>query len=256
MIYDCFLFYDELELLELRLNHLNSIVDRFVIVESNKTFSLKDKPLFFSENRERFSKFREKIILVVVDDFLSSNAWENETLQRNRILQGLENCSDDDLIMISDCDEIPRVESIRRFVDGYSLVGLQQTTYYYRFNGQTNIAWCGSKLLRYRALRERITPQQVRDKYCGTPDALMIFGGGWHFSFLGSSEKIALKIQAFSHQELNKPEYVEKEKIERRMKEAKDLFDRSENIIEYIPLNSSFPPYLLENLSRFRHLIH
>ena len=255
MIYDCFLFYDELDLLELRLNHLNSIVDRFVIVESTKTFSMKNKTLFFSENRERFTKFNEKIILVVVDDFSSSNAWENEALQRNRILEGLRDCEDNDLIIISDCDEIPRVESIQKFVDGYNLIGLQQTTYYYRFNGKTNISWCGSKLLRYRMLRET-TPQQVRDKFCGALDTLMIRDGGWHFSFLGSPERIMQKIQAFSHQELNTSEYADRTKIEQRMSEARDLFDRSENVIRYESLDESYPAYLLENFSRFRHLIY
>jgi len=67
MLYDCFMFFDELELLDLRLHYLDPLIDRFVLVESTRTFSLKDKPLFFDENKSMFSKFLPKIEHVIID---------------------------------------------------------------------------------------------------------------------------------------------------------------------------------------------
>lgn len=106
MIYDCFTFFNELELLELRLNELAGIVDKFVLVEATQTHTNQLKPLYFQENRARFSAFRDKIIHVVVDDLpVSKDAWVPENFQRNAIARGLVNCQPDDFILVSDLDE-------------------------------------------------------------------------------------------------------------------------------------------------------
>lgn len=136
-IVDCFTFFNELELLEFRLEELNDYVDHFVIVEGTRTFSGEIKPLFFENNKERFSKFLHKIMYVVVDDMpyderealphitdgeLNSNynlkaqqAWVRELFQRNCIMRGVEalNLADTDYIIISDCDEITNPELLK-----------------------------------------------------------------------------------------------------------------------------------------------
>src|SRR5271156_187621 len=109
MIYDCFTFFNELELLELRLNELAGVVVKFVLVEATKTFSNKPKPLHFQENRARFAAFENKIIHVVVEDAPdTSDAWVIERFQRNAIERGLRGCKPDDWVLVSDLDEIPR----------------------------------------------------------------------------------------------------------------------------------------------------
>lgn len=108
MIYDCFTFFNELELLEVRLHELSGVVDKFVLVEATQTFTGRPKPLYYAENRERFSRFHEQIIHVIVDDSpKSDNPWTIEHFQRNCIARGLTQCRPDDWIMVSDADEIP-----------------------------------------------------------------------------------------------------------------------------------------------------
>ena len=113
MIYDCFTFFNELDLLEIRLNVLNDVVDRFVLVEATKTHSGKDKPLYFNDNKERYKAFQHKVIHVIVDDYPPFvTAWTYENHQRNAILRGLTQANPDDAIMISDLDEIPRPDLV------------------------------------------------------------------------------------------------------------------------------------------------
>ena len=115
MIYDCFTFFNELDILELRLNILYKYVDKFVIVEGNKTHTGKDKDFIFEQNKNRFEKFLDKIIYIKVEDFPSlensqtsedGNKWLYENYQRDAIMRGLTECKDDDIIITSDCDEI------------------------------------------------------------------------------------------------------------------------------------------------------
>jgi beta-1,4-mannosyl-glycoprotein beta-1,4-N-acetylglucosaminyltransferase len=114
-IFDCFTFFNELEILDIRLNTLNDYVDYFVLVEATKTHSGKEKELYYLKNKEKFKKFEDKIIHVIVDDMPErkegqdevSYRWQLENFQRNAIMRGLKNCKDDDIIIISDADEIP-----------------------------------------------------------------------------------------------------------------------------------------------------
>jgi beta-1,4-mannosyl-glycoprotein beta-1,4-N-acetylglucosaminyltransferase len=250
MIYDCFLFFDELELLDIRLNYLDPIIDRFVIVESTKTFSLRDKPLVFQQNREKFSKFLRKIEYVIVDDFSSPNTWDNERYQRDCIIRGLKGAQSDDIILLSDCDEIPRIESFR-FSSLNGIVGFNQRIYYYYLNGLLNIPWVGTKAFSLETLR-RESASKIRDTFLTST----FIDAGWHFSFLGTPERIARKIRAFSHQELNKPEFTDLEKIKQRMQKLEDVFSRSHISMSYVTIDSSYPDYILKNLERFKHLIY
>src|SRR5579884_2037055 len=109
MIFDAFLFFDELKILKLRLEELGDVVDRFVLVESTRTFSNRSKPLHFLDNQHLFRKYASKIRHVVVEDMPEryESAWDVEAFQRNAILRGIEGAAPDDLIIISDVDEIP-----------------------------------------------------------------------------------------------------------------------------------------------------
>lgn len=114
-IYDCFTFFNELDLLEIRLNILNDKVDYFVLVEATKTHSSLDKELYYQNNKARFKEFAHKIIHVVVSDMpevKNGNRWDLENFQRNAIMRGLTNCEPNDVIIISDLDEIPNLNKI------------------------------------------------------------------------------------------------------------------------------------------------
>jgi len=119
-VYDCFTFYNELDLLEIRLNELNLVVDYFVIVEATKTQTGIPKKLYFNENKERYKPFNRKIIHVIVNDMpdiAKNGPWILENHQRNQIIRGLINCNDNDIIFISDLDEIPNKKDFFEIID-------------------------------------------------------------------------------------------------------------------------------------------
>ena len=141
MIYDCFPFFNELDILEIRLNTLYDTVDYFVITEANKTHTGKRKAYVFEQNKDRFSKFLDKIIYIKVDDFPNfedskasddGNKWMYENYQRDAIMKGLTNCKPDDIVIISDCDEIPNPKAIRIYKRG--ICSLLQLRFAFNYN--------------------------------------------------------------------------------------------------------------------------
>ena len=147
MIYDCFSYWDEDLLLDLRLNILDKYVDFFVIVEGNKTWQDNPKNLRFDINR--FSKFKKKIIYVPVTNMPSGiNPYLRENFQRNSIMRGLEQCKDDDFIIISDLDEIPNPDQLKKFNKKMRYAVFKQSHFYYKFNLQSENEpfWFGSRI--------------------------------------------------------------------------------------------------------------
>ena len=147
MIFDCFSYLDEDLLLEIRLNILNDYVDYFVIVEGDKTWQNNYKKLKFDINK--FPKFRDKIIYVPVTDMPDGDdPYLRENFQRNCILRGLKKSSDEDLIIISDLDEIPNPRKIDSFKAKMKYAVFKQKHYYYKINlqSQKNPFWLGSRI--------------------------------------------------------------------------------------------------------------
>ena len=172
-IYDCFQFFNELDLLEIRLNILNDCVDYFVLAESTVTFSGLDKPLYYQENKDRFEKFNDKIIHLIIDDTPDGNPFERDVFQKNAIIRGLTKCSDDDIILASDLDEIPDPEVIEQLIDQCQddkVYHFAQDLFYYylnlkevsgnllsytgEFNNVDEKKWLGSKMCKYKFLKQ------------------------------------------------------------------------------------------------------
>ncbi len=170
-VYDCFTFFNEMDLLEIRLNELDEEVDYFVIVESTRTFQKRDKPLYLNLNDERIVKFKDKIIHIVVDDFPNffthwrvPKTWDYENHQRNAISRGLMNAKPDDIIIVSDVDEIPNAKKLAENINLNKPVVFQQRFFYYFLNYimtkatsessiiQKNnmIYWRGSVMIKYK----------------------------------------------------------------------------------------------------------
>ena len=286
MIFDCFIFFNEFELLEIRLNELNDVVDKFVLVEATKTHQGKDKPLYFEENKKQFSDFLNKMIHIAVSDYpKQANPLQLEYHQRNRILVGLKSCLPEDQIIISDIDEIPRSAKI---IEAKGLKGIkifEQQMFYYFLNclnvsnigGNRKFKWFGPIMADFKYLK---TPQRWRDicvnlmgLYHPNPlyqiygflyyNLIKIFNrnpihvikdGGWHFSYLGGVEKIIEKIESFHHTEYNVEEYKNPDKIEKAINEGGDIFGRKLQY-QFVKLDSTFPKYILENEKKFNHLI-
>lgn|GEM_PF-1455612 len=253
--FDCFTFSTELDLLKLRLEELKDVVDYFVIVESNKTFSNKPKPLYFEKNKKLFSKYQDKIIHITVRDMPKNpkDAWEMEYFQRNAILRGLKNAEKDDYIIISDIDEIPKAEAIKNFQGNIGV--LEQDLFYYKFNCQCiTMKWYRSVIMRKNLLT---TPQEARNWAIDQnyKNSEIIADAGWHFSYLGSEQDIKNKIETFAHQEYNKDEYKDIQKIKESIAQGKDLFGRKDVSFEFMDIDDTFPAYLLKNLPRYSKFI-
>lgn len=268
MIYDAFLFFNELSLLEIRLHELDPIVDKFVLMESTKTFSSKEKPLYYHENRERFAQFADKIMHVVVDDTpeLPPTSGKNhnrhavERWQRGCLDRGLVGCQPDDIVVVSDVDEIYRPQDVERAVqllDKQKIVGMKQRFFYYYLNGLcvqdgTPAPWWGPAVCRFRDYTDA---QTVRDDR-GKSQSEWVDWAGWHFSFLGGADSIATKIEAFAHQEWDNDYIKDRKRLEERIASGADLFERRGRPNQvYVPLDDSFPKHVLANRDKFAHLV-
>ena len=272
-IYDCFTFFNELDILEIRLNMLDKYVDKFVLVEARKTHSGKDKPLFYNDNKERYKKFNDKIIHIIVDDMpeiIDDNRWPLENFQRNQISRGLQNCDPTDLIFISDVDEIPNPEKIIyaiselknvSFIDKVKrklnilkkTVRFEQRCFYYYINGLVSTDWIGSVCGYYSTLYNDFN-LDVNAFYVNTKKITIIKNGGWHFSYIGSPEKISTKLKAFAHSEFDNNLYTNTDEIKKRMEIGESIFG-TELCVKYIAIDETFPKYILNNLKLYKHLI-
>jgi len=255
MLYDCFTFFNELDLLEIRLNHLYDHVDFFVLSEATVTHAGNPKPLFFEENQKRYEKFLDKIIHVVVEDMPldiakeRGNRWVLENFQRNTLKDGLRNLQDNDMVMISDLDEIPRIEAI-----GQHGVFIQ-TPYMYFLNVRAGGDWPGTMSMTYREFRDswQSLGQSLRDQR--NMYSLKVQNGGWHFGWLGGYEMVKAKVEAFAHSEFDN------ETIHNELKEDVKLIrpffcGSNKSSMPIVEIDETYPKYLLDNLSKYQHLIY
>ena len=274
MIYDCFPFFNELDLLEIRLNVLNPVVDKFVLVEATSTFTGKAKPLYFEENKERFAPFADKIIHVVCDEDFSAidNPWIIEFIQKNYISKGLSDARPDDVIMISDLDEIPRPEKILEYKDKPGIKCFQNNFYYYYLNYlcvEEPVWFKGTRMLKFKDFAHGLDGVKVKmnsklpAEYCAatTPSKIRYYkkgpwvhNGGWHFSYLGGAKAIQQKILSISHSEFHKEEFTDLAKIEARVKNGDDLFGRGKHF-RAVAVGADFPKYIIENKDKYQNLI-
>jgi len=236
-IIDCFIFYNELDILTYRLNILNDVVDYFVLVESIHTFVGKEKPLFYQENKQLFEKFNHKIIHIIVDDFPhkypninieDGHQWINERFQRNCISRGIDKLSlqNNDVITITDLDEIPNPKILAQIKNNEIVVDIniiELDLYYYNLHTKWSEKWILSKILSYKKYKEiGLSCEQIRQNKSFTT----IKNAGWHLSYFGNEKFIKNKLENFCHQEYNKVEFTDEKKIRERIKNGNDLFDR------------------------------
>jgi beta-1,4-mannosyl-glycoprotein beta-1,4-N-acetylglucosaminyltransferase len=253
-IYDCFTFFNELDILELRLEELDGRVDYFVIGEATRTFSNEPKPLYFAENKARFARFLPKIIHVAIDDLpASGDAWDREAFQRDALVRGLTKAAPDDVIMISDVDEIPYPENIARLT-AEAMRGriwfIECDYYTYKLDLAIVDKWVGLCAIRaiqkkhlptlqqlrgFRARQSRRLPMPVNQLInvaknvfrVGSPLVhVLVEHGGWHFTFMNTPENIQYKIASYAHQERNTPEFNSLQNIKRMIDEGRSICGR------------------------------
>lgn len=284
MTYDIFTFFNELDLLEIRLNMLDHKVDKFVIIECVETFSGNPKPLYYLENKDRFKKWEHKIIHHVTKDpvvswpelrsrlknpnltKLQQNIiqhalttthvpmgelhWLKEFYQKECIRIPLQGLNDEDICFVSDLDEIwnPDLEYV---LEDSKVYKLRQIVYTGYMNVESNEPWAGVLMTKYKniknaSLNHLRNPVRTPYEY--------ISNGGWHFSFMGGPEMIKLKLESYGHQEFNND--VVKSQIEERLKNNVEVIASHYHGRNFkLAINeSNLPKYLLENKEKYRYL--
>ncbi len=293
-IFDCFMYFDEEVILDLRLNMLNDYVDYFVIVESIFTHRGEKRELKFNHNK--FKKFKDKIIYLVfeeeplnIEKILENddkdeksrkyifNAAFRENGQRNYIINGLSLAKNEDMILISDVDEIPNLEKINLRKIKEKIILFNQDMFYYKFNLKLpNLIWTGTKACKKKDL---ISPQWLRNikdrkypfyridvifsktKYI---DIKFIENGGWHFSNLKTSEEIEYKLKSYLHHREFDVNPMTKTEIDEIIKNKKAIYDLkvdkkktkigNGSKLEKFPLEK-LPKYLQNNLNIYNNWI-
>ena len=274
MIFDCFTYFNDDLMTELRLNTLDKYVDKFVIIEATTDHAGKKKKLNF--DIEKFDNFKNKIRYIVVDDlpkntkpfYYNRRIWHKnmvrEEYQRNQIMRGISDAKDEDLIIISDNDEIPNLENLENFKFKNFAV-FNQKFFRYKLNllSEAQTPYQGSRIVRKKYLKGRITPQWLRHQYTKRikpwqihryfTNPVVIENGGWHFSFMISPEKISLKMKAYGHGELNTKKFTDINYIKERIANQMDVF--SDTKLKKIEINETYPDYLINNLIKFKDFI-
>jgi len=279
-VFDSFIFFNELELLEMRLNILSDVVDYFVLTESPFTVSGNEKPLYYQENKDRFGKFNDKIVHYVTEEIPNDFShmlektkyhaaykdldpygtpmiqlpirFQRALFNRNNSAFGIENAgaSDEDLIITSDADEIinPYVlEDVSWFDSSNQYVAICNA-YYYKLNFLYQSDWMGSRLCAWKHLRETTIDQHRQDH----KNAYKIENAGWHFSFLGNAENFKLKLASYEHTENNIDSVVSN--AEEKIEQGLDPLNRGMTY-RAVPIDETYPEYIQQNQDKYVDLI-
>ena len=263
------MYFDDNLVLDIRLNTLNKYVDKFVIAEATLDHAGNSKKLNF--DIKNFVKFKDKINYIVVEDIPKNvenfkKDWHpahmRDQFQRNALERGYKNFNEEDLIMISDVDEIPNPSKISEFQIQNKYACFIQKNFQAKINrlNITEEKWPGTKICQKKYLR---SPQWLRNiktkkkkiwQFYKEKEPQIILDGGWHFSFLKDYNLIQKKIKSFAHQEFNKENFTDVRQIEERVNSGNDIFERNYKY-KKIDLDDQFPEYILKNKLKFKEWI-
>tara|TARA_B100001248_G_scaffold179191_1_gene136259 strand:- start:14377 stop:15177 length:801 start_codon:yes stop_codon:yes gene_type:complete len=263
-IYDCFQYFNEDHIVELRLNILDKYVDYFVISESTKTHQGKEKKINFNINN--FQKFKNKIRFLVSDykekkNFETHFGGESpiEQHQRNYLINGIQDAQQDDLIILSDSDEIPDLSKLKFIDKKKKFIAFSQKMFMYKLNLQNldESSWIGSRVVKKKNITsmQDLRNMKFKDYPFWRIDKInqQIINGGWHFSFLQTPEDILRKIKSFSHGEFNK-ELMSTEEIKIKISKNLDIFNRGFSL-KKVSIDENFPAFIRENKKKYEKWI-
>jgi len=259
-IIDCFIFYNEIDLLLYRLNILDTYVDHFIIVEANHTFVGKPKPSLYLENQDLFIKFKPKIIHILVDmpyhhptiNFANREQWKNEAYQRNSIKKGIEQLSldNEDILVISDVDEITHPDVLKQIKLNTLIIHdhlLEQDWYNYNLNTKMYKTWKKAKILNYKKYSTYASCEAIRSFKTEN----VIKNGGWHLSYFGDVYYIKNKLEHYSHVENNKASITDIKAIQKKITNQTDLVTNIKIHSLHISDNENLPVDYEKYLTKF-----
>ena len=293
-IFDCFMYFDESLLLDLRLNYLDKFVDKFIIIECNYNHKGEvKKPTF---NKEKYKKFENKIEYILLKDqpknieTINAKDTENETsdkyilnaikrenFQRNYIKNCLSEATGNDWIIISDLDEIPNLSNVNFKNIKNKFIFFKQDMMYYKFNLKLeNCSWVGTKACQMKNLESPQWLRNIKDRSYSwwRLDTLFsknkyrnikfIDDGGWHFSYLKTPEEIEIKLKSYLHHREYDLNPIGVDKIKKVVEQKKTIYNlktdqrlnqfKSGNKLNKIDINL-LPKYILENKDKLKKWI-
>ena len=290
-IYDCFMYFDEDLLLDLRLNYLDKYVKKFVITEATYTHNGSKKKLKFNINN--FKKFKDKITYIIVDEQpknimnlvdgesklkrgekLILNGMARDYFQRENLRKGLNNASDEDLVLISDLDEIPNIKNIDFSKIKNNILIFQQKMFYYKLNLFYNdFIWQGTKGVKKKYF---VSPQWLRNikgknysswridtwfskkKYS---NLFFIDDGGWHFTCLKTPEELEKKLLNFAHHYEFEESGLKINDLKKLIDEKRVMYDHNvdqkgykwsgKSVLRKIDVNQ-LPDYVISNKDKYK----
>ena len=289
-IYDCFMYFDEDLLLDIRLNSLDKFVKKFVITEATYTHNGNKKKLNF--DIDKFKKFKDKIIYIVVDqqpknilkfndldskeskgEKLILNGMARDYFQREKLGDGLTGANYEDLILVSDLDEIPNLENLNLKQINDKIIIFEQKIFYYKLNLlYGKFLWQGTRAIKKKNL---LSPQWLRNikgknypkwridtffskkKYS---DLMFVKNGGWHFTCLKTPEQLEKKLLSYAHHYEFQESGLKIEDIKKFISEKRVIYDYKADqkkykwsgvsTLEKIEVEG-LPVYISDNLNKF-----
>lgn len=289
-VYTAFNFFNELDMLEIRLETMNPAVDYFVICESTKTHSGKPKPLYFNENKTRYKRFNDKIIHYIIKDtpqtYLDLEQMQPEDAIHNSVITNVKNMNwvpknemhfvrdgyekesqkrgiaqarpnKDDITIVGDLDEIPTPGILTGLIDIFDnekiyLLENMSCSFYVNLE-KADETWMGASVLTFEKLLRESIPS-LRMFKTGNH----VKNAGWHFTYMGGAEEIINKLGAFSHQEYNTDSikanvpYL----LDNCVKLGTDILGRPSRWIVHDMNDGTMPKYIVDNQKKFKKFIY
>ena len=279
-VFDSFIFFNELELLEMRLNILDDVVDYFVLTESPFTVSGNEKPLYYQENKDMFGKFNDKIVHHITEEIPNDFnhllekskfhvaykdpdpygtpminlpvRFQRALFNSNNSAFGIEKAgvTDDDLVITSDADEIvnPLLLQDLEWFDPSNHYVAECRAFYYKLNFLYQEDWMGSRLCTWKHMKNTTIDQHRQDHQ----NAHKIQDAGWHFSFLGNAENFKLKLASYEHTENNTDTVTGN--AEQKIESGLDPLGRGQTY-KAVPIDDSYPDYITTNQEKYAEFI-
>jgi beta-1,4-mannosyl-glycoprotein beta-1,4-N-acetylglucosaminyltransferase len=283
-VYCAFQFFNEFEILKLKMEELWDVVDYFIVSESDHTHSGLPKEFNFLTNYGYFSKYHKKIIWQgimntpsdynnlkynsdhiyngIIDKLNNQTHWNKsvesygrDSFEKESLIRPLTNCKDYDIIILGDCDEIPKAKTLKEIIDNFEsdkIYHMQHDFYWYYMNILKDESWYGNIVCSYKTFKENSFCEMRQNK-----QGIFIDSGGWHFTYMGGVDKIKKKIESWGEQSLNLP-YV-KDNIEKNLNDfilsGRDLFFRPAKFTKVPVEYKTHPKYLVDNQEEYRNFI-
>tara|TARA_B100000795_G_scaffold103312_1_gene76205 strand:+ start:1312 stop:2118 length:807 start_codon:yes stop_codon:yes gene_type:complete len=260
-IYDCVTFFDNNFMFDLRYNILKDVVDYFIVCESRFDHKGSEKKINFIKDKSYdFNKVKHYILEKPFPK--NNNAWQNQAIQRDFLLNCIENANPEDYILFSDPDEIPKPEILIDFTLREKYGIFMQKFYNYRFNifNHYESPWEGTRVCKKKFLksidfmRQKIKSKNLNYSFLriDKEKSIEIFNdGGWHFNNIFTAEEISLKLKTFAHSEFQSKDYSSVSIIRNKIKKKTDLFERG-HIYKNVKIDESYPKYFINNIDKYK----